>query len=107
VVTIKEPGVVTPSRTVFDSSECRQYFNFNSHDVTNFNGIDKRVLYYVWLADSVTTSHIVNRCDVFKTYEPIKDTPITSIRGLQVQAVGCGDVDVYMTFNGVTHTIHL
>ena len=106
-VTIEEPGVVAPGGIVFDSSEHGQHFNFDSHDATNFNGIDERTLYYVWLADSATTSHIVNRRDVFKTYEPVKDTPITGVGGLRAQAEGRSDVDVYTMFNGKTHTIHL
>ncbi len=59
-VTIKEIGDVTPGGITFDASECGQYFNFENHNVTNFNGIDERTLYYVWLADSAMTSHIVN-----------------------------------------------
>jgi hypothetical protein len=66
-VMIKEPGIVAPSRIVFDSLEHGQHFNFDSHNATNFNGIDKRTLYYIWLADSTTTSHIMNQHDVFKT----------------------------------------
>src|SRR6266851_6822774 len=46
-VTIEEVGDVAPGRVTFDSLECGQYFNFDNHDVTNFNGIDERVLYYV------------------------------------------------------------
>jgi hypothetical protein len=64
-------------------------------------------LYYDWLADSATTSHIVNWRDIFKTYKPIKNTPITGVGGLRAQAMGRGDVDVYMMINGETFTIHL
>ena len=104
---IEEPGIVASGGIVFDSLKHGQHFNFNSHNATNFNGIDERTLYYVQLADSTTTSHIVNQHNVFKTYEPIKDTPITSIGGLWAQAEGCSDIDVYTIFNGKTHTIHL
>ncbi len=100
-------GDVAPSGIVFNSSEHGQHFNFADYDVTNYNGIDECTLYYDWLADSVTTSHIVNRQDIFKTYEPVKDTPITGIGGLCVHTQGHGDVNVYMTHNGITHTIHL
>ena len=44
---IEEPSIVAPSRIVFDFSEHRQHFNFDSHNATNFNEIDKRTLYYV------------------------------------------------------------
>src|SRR5216683_3861888 len=52
-------------------------------------------------------SHIVNWHNIFKSYKPIQDTPITGVGGLRVKAEGRGDVDIYTTFNGVTHTIHL
>jgi hypothetical protein len=73
---------IAPGSITFNSSEQGQHFNFNTYDATNFNGIDERALYYDWLADSATTSHIVNRHDIFKTYEPIKNTLITGIGGL-------------------------
>jgi hypothetical protein len=107
VVTIEEPGDVAPGRIVFDASEHRQYFNFNSHNVTNFNGIDKCTIWYDWLADSATTSHIVNCHDVFKTFETIKNTPITGVGGLQTHTEGHGDVNIYTKLNGETHFIHL
>jgi hypothetical protein len=81
-VTIEEVVDIAPGGIQFDSSQHGQYFNFHNYDVTNLNGIDERTLYYDWLADSATTSHIVNRHDVFKTYEPIKNTPITGVGGL-------------------------
>ncbi len=107
VVTIEMTGNVAPGGIIFNSSKHGQHFNFADYDVTNYNRIDECTLYYDWLADSATTCHIVNRQDIFKTYEPIKDTPITGVRGLHVHAQECSDVNVYMTHNGVMHTIHL
>ncbi len=83
-VTIEEIGDVTLGGITFDALERDQYFNFENHNVTNFNRIDERTLYYVWLADSATTSHIVNQHNVFKSFTPIENTPITGIGGLQV-----------------------
>jgi hypothetical protein len=62
--------------------------------VTDYSANDESTLYYDWLADSATTSHITNRHDTFVSYEPIQDTPITGVGGLKVQAVGCGDVNI-------------
>ena len=104
---IEMPGNVTPGRITFDPSEHRQHFNFTEYDVTNYNGIDKHTLYYDWLANSATTSHIVNQRDIFRTYKPVKDTPITGIGGLRAHAVGQGDVNVYITIDGEMFTIHL
>jgi len=81
-VVIEMTGDVTPGRIIFDLSKQRQNFNFKDYNVTNYNGIDKRTLYYNWLANSTTTSHIVNHHNIFKTFESVKNTPITSIGGL-------------------------
>jgi hypothetical protein len=92
----------TSSRGItFDSSESGQYFNFNNKDVTNYSMNDKSTLYYDWLANSATTSHITNRCDIFVTYEPIQDTLITGIGDLQAQAEGRSDVSIYALYNGI------
>jgi hypothetical protein len=57
---IETADEVTPGGITFDSSKQGQHFNFEDHDVTNYNGIDECTLYYDWLADSATTSHIIN-----------------------------------------------
>ena len=46
-----------------------QYFNFNSHDINSADVTmnNEHILYYDWLADSMTTSHICNACEVFVT----------------------------------------
>jgi len=75
-------GNATPGGIIFNSSEQGQNFNFKNYDVTNYNGIDECTLYYDWLADSATISHIVNQCDVFKLFNPVNNTPITGIGGL-------------------------
>ncbi len=59
-IVIEMTGNAAPGGIIFDSSEQGQNFNFENYDVTNYNGIDERTLYYDWLADSATTSHIVN-----------------------------------------------
>jgi hypothetical protein len=82
-MTLNMTSDVTPSGITFDSSKQGQHFNFTDYDATNLNGIDEHTLYYDWLADSMTTSHIINWHDIFKTFEPIKNTPITGVGGLR------------------------
>ena len=81
-MTLKTTSDVAHGRITFDSLEQGQHFNFSDYDVTNYSGIDEHTLYYDWLADSTTTSHIVNRRDIFKTFEPVQNTPITGVGGL-------------------------
>ncbi len=59
-VAIEEIEEVSSRGITFDASEHGQYFNFNNQDVANYSTNDERTLYYDWLADSVTTSHIMN-----------------------------------------------
>jgi hypothetical protein len=70
-MTLETTSDAAPGGITFDSLEQGQHFNFSDYDVTNYSGIDEHTLYYDWLADSTTTSHIVNRHDIFKTFKPI------------------------------------
>jgi len=79
---VEEVGEVSLGGITFDPSEHGQYFNFDNENVTDYNVNDEHTLYYDWLANSVTTSHITNRCNTFVTYVPIQDTPITRVGGL-------------------------
>jgi len=79
---IEEVGEVSSRGITFNALEHGQYFNFNNQDVTNYSTNNEHTLYYDWLADSTTTSHITNRRDTFVTYEPIQNTPITGVGGL-------------------------
>jgi transposase InsO family protein len=104
---IEEVEEVTSGGITFDSSERGQYFNFENSDVANSSINDEATLYYDWLADSATTSHITNRRDTFVTFQPIQDTPITGVGGLQAQAEGRGDVCLNAVHNGITYPLRL
>src|SRR6266853_2021321 len=41
------------------------------------------------------------------TYEPIQNTPITGVGGLQAQAEGRSDVNIIVSYNGSSYPIHL
>jgi hypothetical protein len=55
VFTINEP-----SKFTFDASEEGQFFNFNEPDVNDSGQYNSPLIYYDWLADSATTSHVTN-----------------------------------------------
>ena len=57
-----------------------QYFNYDTFDVTDSMAIDECVSYYDWVADTGTTSHIMNRHDAFVTYQPLTDKTVWSRR---------------------------
>ena len=52
------------------------------------NGNDECVLYYDWLADSATTSHVMNQCNAFMSYQPIQDTAVSGVGNMKVSAEG-------------------
>jgi hypothetical protein len=104
---IEEVEEVTLGGITFDTLECGQFFNFDNENVTNSSINDERTLYYDWLANSATTSHITNQRDTFMTYEPIQNTPITGVGGLQAQAEGRGDVNIITSYNGTSYPICL
>ncbi len=104
---VEEVGEVSLGGITFDPSEHGQYFNFDNENVTDYNVNDEHTLYYDWLANSVTTSHITNRCNTFVTYVPIQNTLITRVGGLQAQAKGCGDVNIIVSYKGKAYLIHL
>jgi hypothetical protein len=104
---IKEVEEVTLGGITFDTSKCGQFFNFNNENVTNSSINDEHTLYYNWLADSATTSHITNQHNTFMTYEPIQNTPITGVRGLQAQAKGHSNVNIITSYNSTSYPICL
>ena len=53
------------------------------------------------------TSHITNQRDTFVTYEPIQNTPITGVGGLQAQAEGRSDVNIITSYDGTSYPICL
>jgi len=104
---VEEVGEVSSGGITFDPSEHGQYFNFDNKNVADYNENDKHTLYYNWLANSMTTSHITHRHDTFITYVPIQDTLITGVRGLQAQAEGRSNVNIIVSYKGKTYPIHL
>ena len=63
-----------PSKLVFDPSE--EGINFDDPDVSNSDEFDEHLIFYNWLADSATTSHVCNRCDAFTSFHPLTATKV-------------------------------
>jgi len=68
---------------------------------------DEHVLYYDWLADSATTSHICNNHKVFITYSPIKNVPIMGVGNLKAHAKGQGTVQLQSHYKGRRYVLQL
>src|SRR5215204_5815311 len=55
--------------------------------------IQERVLWYDWLADSATTSHVTNMRDAFISFKPI-NTLVNGVGNAKTYAKGRGTVEV-------------
>lgn len=93
----------------FSPADEGQYFNFDSENVSNADVTmnDERVIYYDWLADSATTSHICNARDAFITYHPIDPTPVVGVGNIKAHAKGRGSVQIQSHCNGHTYILQL
>jgi hypothetical protein len=79
-------------KITFDASEEGQVFNFDNPDVYNNDEIDPPLIFYNWLADSATTSHVCNRREAFMSFHPLTATKVTGVGNLETKAEGRGTV---------------
>ena len=78
--------VAGSSRISFDPSE--EGINFDKRDVSNSDEFDERLIFYNWLADSATTSHICNQREAFTSFHPLTATKVTGVGNLVTKAKG-------------------
>src|SRR5215471_14921111 len=82
-------------------------YNFDTYQACNYEANDERLIYYDWLADMATTSHIASHRDLFKTYTSIQDSSITGVGGKRATAIGRGTVELISNCNGKYWTLAL
>ena len=91
----------------FDESEAGQHFNFKNN-VSSYSGIDELLLYYDWIANSVTTSHVCRQREAFTTFQPLKHSvPIAGVGGIITYAAGIGNVKLVSRFESGEYNIIL
>jgi hypothetical protein len=90
-----------------ESKEGTIAFNLESHDASNSYEIDDSIIYYDWLADSATTTHITNQRDVFINYKPLKDAVVQGIGDLTTYAEGKGTIELKSEVNRNKYILHL
>lgn len=87
----------------FDESEVGQYSGFKEYEESNEN--DERVLYYDWLADSATTSHICNDRQAFINYSPDGEGTVIGVGNIKTAIQGRGTVQLYSECEGITYSL--
>src|SRR6202453_3692744 len=98
---VEEKGIV------FDPSKEGQYSGFDEYDPEDPSGIDLCLLWYDWLADSATTSHITNQRGAYKEYTPINGTTVTGVGSVSTAVEGRGTVELDTECDGRKYTLRL
>ena len=47
-------------------------YNYDGYNSANLNKVDERLIYYDWLADTATSSHVSNCLEAFTSFKPLK-----------------------------------
>ena len=85
-------------KTLFDpSNDEGEFCNFDI-PMSTTNAIDERLIYYDWLADSATTSHITNRRDAFIMYESLTNKVVRGVGNKLARVVGKGTIELISYF---------
>jgi hypothetical protein len=80
-------------------------YNFDTFDVYSAN--DERLIYYDWLADNATTSHVSSQRDIFTSYIPLNNTTVMGVGGKEANIAGKGIVELTSTCDGQIYLLHL
>jgi hypothetical protein len=77
----------------------REAYNFHTYEVYNAGAINDHLIYYDWLADNATTSHMFCERDAFTTYIPQRNISITVVGEKEAMIAGCRTVNLILTCN--------
>ena len=81
--------------------------NVDTFDACNVAANDERLIYYEWLANSATTSHITNQQDAFISYETLGNSTVTGVGGQEAIIAGKGTVELISTCNNHEYVLTL
>ena len=95
------------SEIPMDESEEGQFFNFDEPIVYDSTEYNPRLIYYDWLGDSATTSHVSNRREAFKTFQPLTDTTVSGVGNVKAEAKGRGTVELKSSYEGHDYILEL
>jgi hypothetical protein len=82
-------------------------YNFDTYNDCTAGGNDERLIYYDWLADTATTSHVACNRDAFTSYTPSKNITVTGVGGKEAPILGRGTVELNSTCNGNNYILRL
>jgi len=81
-ITLENPKEENPESSIDDEEH-----NFDSYQACNYEANDERLIYYDWVADNATSSHIASERDSFETYTKIQKSTMTGMGGKKATAI--------------------
>jgi hypothetical protein len=100
-----EQTSVAEEHITFQANE--EQYNFDTFDASNTDANDEQLIYYDWLVDMATTSHVTHQRDAFIDYTPMGNTFITGVGRKEALISGRGTVELKSTCNGTDYILCL
>jgi GAG-pre-integrase domain/Zinc knuckle len=100
-----EQASIAEEYIAFQANE--EQYNFDTFDACNADANDERLIYYDWLADTATTSHVTHQRDAFIDYTPMGNTSVTGVGGKETLISGRGTVELKSTCNDTDYILRL
>ena len=82
-----------------------EHYNFDTFDACNVDANDHWLIYYDWLADTATTSHVTHQREAFTEYTPMGNSSVTGVGGKEAIIMGRGTVELKSTCNGTKYNL--
>jgi hypothetical protein len=83
-----------------------EMYNFESYDVTSTHN-DEHLIFYDWLADSATFSHVSAQREAFTMYTPLINSTATRVCSKEAKITGQGTVELLSKCNGNKYVLRL
>ena len=82
-------------------------YNYDSYDQADLNKIDERLIYYDWLADTATTSHVSNCFEAFRSFKLLNEAKVTGVGNTFAQVKGRDTIKIESQIDGQKFIIEL
>ena len=105
-VTLVNANDSMDTEIVLSAEEQAGACNFDTYDQSTTEN-DERLLFYDWLADSATTSHVVNMRDAFTSFQSLQNTLVNGVGSATTHAHGRGTVEIESEVDGYKYILKL
>jgi hypothetical protein len=95
-----ELNIVEEEITFIAEEANEEAYNFDMYDACDASTIDECVIYYDWLTDNATMSHVSCQRNAFTSYTPLENISVTGVGGKEAKIASWGTVELVSTCNG-------